>query len=224
METELSGGIYNIISLSNAHQSGLVVSGMSGRIIGNDTSGNIDISNSGRVVSESGRAIEFEGGSRRTLDLYAPAFIGGTMVLGGSANVNITTGRSHSVLWTFDGELEGGAPNVSGKVPYFYNPDTKTFATIDPTVFAAAYSTLTNMTGMLSGVVQRRIDGGGGAGAGQVASLSNPDTYAAVLEKAPGEEASAVAVPTADVPAAEPGSALWMAVTGAPPTKMATTF
>ena len=35
--------------------------------------------------------------------------------------MNLTTGPSHSVLWSFSAEgLQGGAPSVSGAVPWFY--------------------------------------------------------------------------------------------------------
>jgi hypothetical protein len=93
--------------------------------------------------------------------LLAPSFIGGGISLSSQGTaVNITTGASHSVLWEFStGTLAGGAPNVTGPVASFFNADTRQFATLDPTGFAAAFDTLGDMTGQLSNVGRQGLSG-----------------------------------------------------------------
>jgi hypothetical protein len=128
-------------------------------ISGDDHGGKIVIDNSGLAVSTSGGdAIRIEGGDDNTLNLMAPAYIGGTFNFLSSTAVNITTGPSHSVLWTFpmDG-IEGDHPTISGPVPYFYDPATKRFATYDPSSLAGAVNALGDMTSLLSSLVQHRV-------------------------------------------------------------------
>lgn len=120
------------------------------------------VTNSGKVISVSGRSFNFDDDGN-TLNLLAPSFIGGVIDLGGGTGttVNIVTGPSHSVLWDFStGTMVGGMPNISGSVPWFYNAATRKFATFDPTVLAAAPTALMDVTGLLSAVMQRRLEAG----------------------------------------------------------------
>jgi uncharacterized protein with beta-barrel porin domain len=99
-----------------------------------------------------------------TLNLGAPAFLGGAMNFARSTTVNVTTGRSHSILWDFStGTMAGGAPNISGSVPWFYDPTTKKLATFDPTVLSASVDALASVSGSISGLIQGRLAGGGSA-------------------------------------------------------------
>jgi hypothetical protein len=117
------------------------------------------VTNSGLVVSAEDDAIRFVGGNN-TLNLLAPSFIGGRINFGDGATVNITTGASHSVLWDFStGSLAGDAPNVDGAVAGFFNADTKQFATLDPTGFAASFDSLGDMTSLLSNVGRQGLSG-----------------------------------------------------------------
>lgn len=120
------------------------------------------VTNSGKVISVSGNSFNFDDDGN-TLNLLAPSFIGGEIDLGGGSGttVNIVTGPSHSVLWDFStGTMVGGMPNISGSVPWFYNAATQKFATFDPTVLAAAPTALMDVTGLLSAVMQRRLEAG----------------------------------------------------------------
>lgn len=121
-----------------------------------------EVTNSGKVISVSGRSFNFDDDGN-TLNLLAPSFIGGEIDLGGGTGttVNIVTGPSHSVLWDFSTcTMVGGMPNTSGSVPWFYNATTRKFATFDPTVLAAAPTALMDVTGLLSAVMQRRLEAG----------------------------------------------------------------
>ncbi|MFK8034277.1 MAG: autotransporter domain-containing protein, partial [Hyphomicrobiales bacterium] len=120
------------------------------------------VTNSGQVISVSGRSFNFDDDGN-TLNLLAPSFIGGEIELGGGTGttVNIVTGPSHSVLWDFStGTMAGGMPNISGSVPWFYDAATQKFAIFDPTVLAAAPTALMDVTGLLSAVMQRRLEAG----------------------------------------------------------------
>ena len=117
--------------------------------------------NSGYIVSVQGNSIDF-GGPGNTLNLMAPSFIGGRILLGGGTQVNITTGRSHSVLWDFStGTLTGGVPSVGGPVPFFWNSATRQFATIDPSSLAATPDVLAQLTGGISRILRSQLGKGG---------------------------------------------------------------
>lgn len=132
------------------------------------------VTNSGSVVSAQADSFSFTGADN-TLNLLAPSFIGGRIDVGANATVNITTGPSHSVLWDFStGTLNGGLLNINGTVPYFYNSTTQQFATFDPTVFAASSDHLAGVSGMLSGVMQGRLERDG-----SVSNGSNLNAFAA---------------------------------------------
>ncbi len=117
------------------------------------------VTNSGQVVSAQSDAFDFS--SNNTLNLLAPAFIGGVIDLGSNTTVNITTGASHSILWDFStGSMVSGAPNISGTVPWFYNPGTRQVATFDPTALAAQSDALASLGGDISGLIANRGAGG----------------------------------------------------------------
>ncbi|PCJ83036.1 MAG: hypothetical protein COA52_19490 [Hyphomicrobiales bacterium] len=119
------------------------------------------VTNSGRVVSAQDKSFFFRQ-ANNTLNLYAPAFIGGVIDLGNNATLNITTGPSHSVLWQFTpSEMIGNMPNsLSGSVPWFYDTNTGTFATYDPSGLSASIEALADISAMISGTMQRRLEVG----------------------------------------------------------------
>jgi hypothetical protein len=121
------------------------------------TYGSALVENSGRIISEMHDAITF-GSAGHGLSLSAPSYIGGSIALGNyDSEVNIHTGRSHSVLWTFDGSMANGAPNVSGPVPGFYNTATSQFATFDPTGLAGDYNQFANMSMLITHIGRARL-------------------------------------------------------------------
>ncbi len=95
---------------------------------------NATYTSSGATISRQGAAIYF-GGAENGLTLNAPAYVEGTIILGGSTGVAINTGRSHSFQWTFGG-AQWFSMNISGSVPYVISGTT--VASIDPTGFDAA--------------------------------------------------------------------------------------
>jgi len=112
------------------------------------------VSNTGSVISERSYAIMLDNlAFDSELNLSTLGYIGGGIHFEQPLTVNITTGPSHSVLWDLsDGVMSGGAPNVSGSVPWFYNSTTRQFATYDPSILAAEFDELGDVTDMLSGV------------------------------------------------------------------------
>lgn len=129
--------------------------------------------NSGKVVSKNNEAFSFSGESN-TLNLFAPSFIGGTMTFVANDAISITTGASHSVLWSFQGTTNF---TFAGPVPWAWNAATNQFATYDPTVFTAAPEALAQLSGQLSNIMQQRLeDGNGGLGG------SNLNAYASTHE------------------------------------------
>ncbi len=109
---------------------------------------------SGKVVAAHTTSASFRFRNGNTLNLFAPAFLGGNIDIGNS-DVSITTGASHSVLWEFDAPV---TPDVSGPAIWAYNAATRQFATFDPTVFGAAGDILADTTGVLSQVTQGRLN------------------------------------------------------------------
>lgn len=114
------------------------------------------VTNSGKIISA--QAKSFLLGNNNTLNLLAPSFIGGEIDLGTNTTLNITTGRSHSVLWDLStGTMAGAAPTIDGVVPAFYNAATQQFATFDPTVFAASTDSLALMSRNISDIIGLRL-------------------------------------------------------------------
>ena len=109
------------------------------------------ITNSGKVISERGNAFLLKFGGQ--LNLLSPSFLGGVINTSGNPGltVNIATEKSHSVLWHFTpAEIIGGAPNISGTMPWFYNTTSGQFATYDPTVLAASADQFALLSGLVS--------------------------------------------------------------------------
>lgn len=121
------------------------------------------LTNSGRVVSVNGRAILFDDRrSGHTINLLAPGFIGGEFGFDNAAGtptvINVTTGPSHSILWTLEGDKVGDAPNFSGPVPWFYDAAAQTVATFDPTLLSSETAALGDLTSLLSRVGLGALD------------------------------------------------------------------
>jgi hypothetical protein len=121
--------------------------------IWNLLSPNSPITNSGRIVSERSDSIRIEGGDPGVLNLNAPGYLGGAITLPSPTTVNLTTGKSHSVLWT----LPNAPTSISGPVPWFYNSTTGKFATYDPSGLAGAVNELGDLTGLLSMVGRKGL-------------------------------------------------------------------
>jgi len=96
-----------------------------------------------------------------TLNLSAPSFIGGRILLDQDANVNVhlTSGVSHSVHWTFDDTNGWGAKSIdtAGPNPWF-SKNGNEFSTIDPTAFANAPSQIADTTRMISAMAKFGLD------------------------------------------------------------------
>jgi hypothetical protein len=131
--------------------------------------------NSGLVVSAQSDAFWFSG-TGNALWLSAPAFIGGAITMSQPVAVDIGTGPSHSVFWTFDGDFAGGAPALSGPVPWFYDAASQTFATYDPTALMASGDQLAALSGAVAELARDRLDAAhardGGTGDGGLASAA----------------------------------------------------
>ena len=128
------------------------------RTTGDDASGiynfgyDTTITNSGVLVSERSDAIFVASSvSGTTVNLHAPSFLGGAITFDSSTTLTITTGASQSVLWQLPDTsvLDGGAPNFSGPVPWFYDTSTGQFATFDPTGLTASFNQMANTANML---------------------------------------------------------------------------
>jgi hypothetical protein len=156
-------GIYNSGSFNSpvTNTGSIFTAGAGSYGIWNIGSDNSPVNNTGYVVSAQSESIRMEspGG---ILNLGAPAFLGGAMNFVSPTTVNVVTGRSHSILWDFStGTIVGGDPNISGSVPWFYDPATKKLATFDPTVLSASVDALASVSGNISGLIQGRLAGGG---------------------------------------------------------------
>jgi hypothetical protein len=133
------------------------------------------INNSGLIVSTNPTladqvAIRVQGsayGSSNTINLSAPAFIGGKIQLDENANFNatLTSGASHSVNWTFDttnGYGIAGGDNITkqGPLPWFTDErdGKRNYATIDPTAFANAANILADTSSMVSKMSKQGLD------------------------------------------------------------------
>jgi hypothetical protein len=156
-------GVVSYGSDNTITQSGsIVTSGDGARGVYSRGDDNI-VSVSGSVISAQADSIRLSG-SDNTLNLNSPAFLGGRIDLGTNTTVNVVNGPSHSILWDFStGTMAGGAPNISGSVPWFYDPATKKLATFDPTVLSASVDALASVSGNISGLIQGRLAGGGSA-------------------------------------------------------------
>jgi autotransporter-like protein len=108
---------------------------------------------SGITISEQGDAIQFNG-AENTLNLNAPAFIQGGISLGNSTFVTINTGQSQSFQWTFT-----GAPwfsmAINGTVPTVISGTT--VASIDPTIFQATPTEMSETAGQVFGLTSGRL-------------------------------------------------------------------
>jgi len=145
---------------------------------GVDARDNNTITNSGSIVSA--QANSFILNNNNTLNLLAPSFIGGGFNLGTNTTLNITTGPSQSVLWQFNtGQLTGVAPTISGAVPSFFNAATGQFATFDPTAFSVAPDALADKSGLISNVMQQRLERGGDAYGNTIIPAGGNDATAA---------------------------------------------
>lgn len=125
----------------------------------NAASSDSPVINSGYVVSAQGDSFRFLSTTNSPLTLKAPSYIGGAINFMSTTTLDIQTGPSHSVLWQLPADMTGGAPNISGSVPWFYNSGTMQFATYDPSVFAGSLDLLGDLTRLLSRVGRTGLDG-----------------------------------------------------------------
>lgn len=122
------------------------------------------VNNSGLIISAyegdfSAIRINSADDGENTLNLEAPAYMAGTIELDRAAGVevNLTSGRSHSVHWTFadeDSDLGAESFTTDGLLPWFErgtntqdNTDDE-FATIDPSAMAARPHQAADLAGM----------------------------------------------------------------------------
>lgn len=169
------------------------------------------VTNSGSLVSVQGNSIDLDG-LGNTLNLLAPAFLGGAINFGGfTAEVNITTGRSQSLAWSLPtASLVGGAPNVGGAVPSAY--DGSVFATLDPTVLTSIFDMMGARNQALFGLMQARRGRIDAAGAGGAAGALNGEALAYVGQAK--SEAVQVIDATFGTLAADAGPHYWSSLFG----------
>lgn len=133
-------------------------------------SGGSVITHSGKIISDQSIAL-YLSGTDNTLNLQAPAMIGGTIRALDPTTVNILTGPSHSVHWTFDPEFEfpSAGPAVTGPVSWSFNAAEKSFATFDATALSAADVFLEDLSHSFHGLALDRFGApaadAGGSGA-----------------------------------------------------------
>ena len=195
-------------SIVNLH-SGHIVSGDIGvAIVADETTGN-SITNSGLIVSDPGMSLDgttltkstsgvdgnwtlgtailisgnnLELEANNELNLNAPGYLAGEILLGADSNVavNLHSGASHSVRWEiarggFDGDglaqfdQENPYPwgdgasltraSLTGSVPWFVNEGdlADIYATLDPSAFSAAPKQLADLTGMTSSLMRNAM-------------------------------------------------------------------
>lgn len=162
------------------------------------------VTNSGRIVSAQSNAIFFNGVDN-VLNLYAPSFLGGRVFLGLNATVSIVSGPSHSILWDLSsGNMNGGAPTLSGPVPIFYNSATRQVATFDPTALSGSANALGDMTGNLSALMRQRLSTSQ-SGGGDAADASFVSAYAASPEQSGNAAIDRIATAFQDSSGADTG-------------------
>lgn len=112
----------------------------------------VQVSNSGSIISEQGSVIFVSSNyNAPVVNLSAPAFLGGTITFNTETTLNIDTGPSHSVLWQLPTtNVAGGEANVSGSVPWFYDPTTGQFATFEGTGLTASFNQLADTANTLA--------------------------------------------------------------------------
>ncbi|MGB0843369.1 MAG: autotransporter domain-containing protein [Alphaproteobacteria bacterium] len=151
----VSRGLYVRGDNNTSSNSGSITTSGTGALgmyaFGNDNTFNV----SGLVISGLSDAVRFRNGIN-TLNLAAPAYIGGAFDLGAGATLTLTSGPSHSVLWHFDpAHLAAGQPTLSGPVPWFVSVGTgpggtDQYATYDPSSLAGQTDALGDMTSLIS--------------------------------------------------------------------------
>ncbi|WP_421982769.1 autotransporter domain-containing protein [Roseibium sp.] len=112
----------------------------------------VTVFNNGTIIGEQGYAIRV--GINYTdpvVNLNAPSFLGGGIEFNSDTTLNIDTGPSHSVLWQLPTtNVAGGEANISGTVPWFYDPTTGQFATFEPTGLSASFNQLADNANTLA--------------------------------------------------------------------------
>lgn len=163
------------------------------------TGGGNRITHSGKIISNQSMAL-YLSGTGNTLHLQAPAMIGGTIRMLDPATVNILTGPSHSVHWTFEGDFANpsGMPAVAGPDFWSFNAADGTFAAYDATALLAANVFLGNLSHSVHGLAPDRIDAAaaGAGGAGATDTATNPiNAWIAGFGGAGSQGGSAAALP-----------------------------
>ena len=115
-----------------------------------------------------------------TINLSAPGYLAGRVLVDSDSmtDVNLTSGRSHSVRWAFQNDwLESGLDAnearysvnqffTHGANPWFHNyiaddvnnRNNDVYATIDPTNFASAANQLSDLSGMVSNLARSGLN------------------------------------------------------------------
>ena len=141
-----SGSSAGLINNGSIHATGAGSDGV--RFNGSTNS----LTTSGVIVSRQSNAIFF-GGGENFLNLNAPAYVEGAIVLANSTFVTINSGQSHSFQWAFTG-APWFAMLINGSVPTVISGTT--VASIDPTVFQETPNAMYETTGHVFNAIAGR--------------------------------------------------------------------
>jgi hypothetical protein len=165
----------NLVRFNTINNSGLIVSDPGLEITDKGY-------NKGEVNDGLGIAVQIGGDSNpddvnyfNSLNISAPAYLAGQILLNTDAKVNLklTSGPSHSVRWSIANDdndsqayrelsyqnllFKKSSAELLGVVPWFVNEESNSYdvyATIDPSAFAAAPNMLGDLSGMVSSMAK----------------------------------------------------------------------
>ena len=110
------------------------------------------INNYGTISARGGKAICFTGRNNTINLLPGSVLIGGLCPgVNGRVNMTVDTAPAHSVLWN---NITARPKRGSG-APFFYNAQSRQFATYDPRALAASAGALGDASGNVSGLMAR---------------------------------------------------------------------
>ena len=177
----------NTVANNTINNSGLIVSDPGMTLSGTS----LTKSNIANWIANNATAIQIAGDPppliTNTLNLNAPAYLAGRILLDANSNtnVNLTSGVSQSVRWAFQHDTSGGVAYsqtnqaspyawvgglttfaaLSGPEPWFVNQQktdvnavvNDVYATIDPSGFAAAPNQLADLSNMVSNIAREGL-------------------------------------------------------------------